>query len=163
MSNASYNKSNSMPVLNFKRGDDLKLDMTVQDTNNAISLGLLETLNEAKEALERQMLEDSTDTTAITALQNAVDVAQNNYDASIIVDITGWTIRSQVRYVKTLVDDLDIVTIDATLGIFALTKAATSTANWKTKELTVDVEFVRPEGKVSSETFIINVLEDQTI
>ena len=153
----------SMPSLDFKRGDDFKLDLTVQDTNNAISLGLLSDLNLAKAALEATIEADPLNTGAIQTAQNAVDAAQIAYDASIVVDITGWTMKSQVRHAKKLISELDITVVDAANGIFTLSKDDLDTVSWPIRSLTCDVEFVRPEGKVSSETFLVNVIEDQTI
>lgn len=78
------------------------------------------------------------------------------------VDISTWTIQSQVRYSGKLVDDLDIILVSGGNGQFNLTKAATSTQLWPDRKLKCDVEFIKSGKKVSSQTFIIDVEEDVT-
>lgn len=79
------------------------------------------------------------------------------------VDITGWTITSQVRYSKKLIDDVDITITDAAQGEFTISVDKTNTAIWPARDLKCDIQFDRPvDGRVSSQTFIIRVQEDQT-
>ena len=85
------------------------------------------------------------------------------------VDITGWTITSEVRYARRLVDVIDITIIDAAAGQFTLTKSQAATAVWpagpmdKPRILKCDIQFDRPVlGRVSSKTFLIECTEDQT-
>lgn len=79
------------------------------------------------------------------------------------VDLTGWTIRSQVRYSGELVDELTITIVSAGNGQFNLEKAATDTQAWPTRKLKCDIEFINALGKkVTSQMFFIDVTEDQT-
>ncbi|ANJ20770.1 virion protein [Roseobacter phage RD-1410W1-01] len=79
------------------------------------------------------------------------------------VDITGWTITSQVRYSKKLISDLQVVITDATQGAFTISAPTSETQVWPARELKCDIQFDRPgDGRVSSQTFIIDVSEDQT-
>ena len=84
------------------------------------------------------------------------------------VDISGWTIRSQVRYARKLISELSVTIlddgIDAQLrGRFALALPKEQTATWPIRKLKCDIQFDRPvEGRVSSKTFIIDCMEDQT-
>lgn len=79
------------------------------------------------------------------------------------VDITGWTITSQVRYARKLIDDLTITITDAEAGQFTISLAKEKTALWPARVLKCDIQFDRPvEGRVSSNTFLVNCMEDQT-
>lgn len=78
------------------------------------------------------------------------------------VDITGWTIASQVRYARKLISDLDVTITDGPAGQFTISLPYSQTASWPARELKCDIQFDRPEGRISSQTFIINVTEDQT-
>lgn len=78
-------------------------------------------------------------------------------------DLTGWTIRSHVRNRTTLVAELTVVVVDALLGTFRLTCAPEDTALWPCKELDCDIEYTTASDQVvSSETFVIEVIEDIT-
>ena len=78
------------------------------------------------------------------------------------VNITGWTIRSMARYAKRLIEELDVTIINAAQGQFTLSVPAIKTGKWPVRDLRCDIEFNRPEGKISSNTFVIKVKEDQT-
>ncbi|AHX01065.1 hypothetical protein HL13_gp52 [Dinoroseobacter phage DFL12phi1] len=79
------------------------------------------------------------------------------------VDITGWTIASQVRYARKLIADLDVTITNAAQGEFSISLPKEQTAIWPVRKLKCDIQFDRPvEGRVSSQTFIIDCTEDQT-
>lgn len=79
------------------------------------------------------------------------------------VDITSWTIASQVRYARKLISDLDITITNAAAGEFSISLPKEQTAIWPVRKLKCDIQFDRPvEGRVSSQTFIIECTEDQT-
>lgn len=79
------------------------------------------------------------------------------------VDITGWTIASQVRYARKLIADLDVTITNAAQGEFSISLPKEQTALWPVRKLKCDIQFDRPvEGRVSSQTFIIDCTEDQT-
>lgn len=79
------------------------------------------------------------------------------------VDITNWNITSQVRYARRLVDDLTITLVDGVNGVFSIEKASVDTAAWPVRTLKCDIQFDRFEGRISSNTFMIEVAEDQTL
>ncbi len=78
------------------------------------------------------------------------------------VNLTGWTISSQVRYSKRLVSTLNVTITDAAEGNFTISLPKEETVNWPAREILCDIQFDRPEGRVSSKTFIIKVSGDQT-
>lgn len=78
------------------------------------------------------------------------------------VDITNWTITSSVRYARRLIDDLDVTITDGLNGVFTISKPRASTALWVIRTLKCDIQFDRPTGRISSQTFFIDVEEDQT-
>ena len=82
------------------------------------------------------------------------------------IDLTGYTVESQVRAVN-FVDNLLVTVTDATNGQFTISATATSTANWPStnsaaSRLFCDVQFTTGSVVVSTETFQIVVLEDIT-
>lgn len=84
-------------------------------------------------------------------------------DSGNPVDITLWTVASQIRYSKKLIDNVIVTVTDAVNGEFTLSVAKENTAIWPARKLKCDIQFDRPtEGRVSSQTFIVEVLEDQT-
>mgnify|MGYP000900317111 CR=1 FL=1 len=146
----------------FKRGDDFKLDFTVQDTNNDVSIAYLATLATAKELLIEAQKADPLVQQDVDDATAAVALAQAQYDASVIVDITNWSMLSQVRRFTKKIADMVIVIIDAPTGRFSVTCPAAQTQLWPVQKLECDVEFTRPAGKVSSDTFTIDVQRDIT-
>lgn len=79
------------------------------------------------------------------------------------VDITGWTLTSQVRYARKLISDLDVTITNAGIGQFTISLPHAQTALWPVRKLKCDIQFDRPvAGRVSSKTFIIECTEDQT-
>lgn len=81
------------------------------------------------------------------------------------VNLTGVTITSSVK-VGAFTDTLTVTVTDAVNGLFTLTRAAASTALWPVSSdasvMYCDVQFVGGGVTRSSETFIINVVEDIT-
>ena len=85
-------------------------------------------------------------------------------NSGVAVDITGWTISSQVRKADdTLVEDLTVTIDDALGGLFTLSATALATESWPVENLYCDIEFTEAGGDVNStETFIISVQRDIT-
>jgi hypothetical protein len=79
-----------------------------------------------------------------------------------VVDFTGWTARSQIRAPGgALVADLTVTWVTRNPGSVRL--VFTSTALWPIGSLSMDVEFVAPDGTVvSTETKTFTVVEDIT-
>lgn len=82
----------------------------------------------------------------------------------VAVDITGWTIESQVRQSDdTLVQALTVTITDAVNGLFTISATALQTESWPIASLLCDIEFTEPSGEVNStETFTISVQKDIT-
>lgn len=79
------------------------------------------------------------------------------------VPITDWTIASKVRYARKLISELSVTITNAAQGEFSISLPKEQTIAWPIRKLKCDIQFDRPaEGRVSSQTFIINVEEDQT-
>jgi hypothetical protein len=81
------------------------------------------------------------------------------------VDITGWTITSQVRHQtsRALVAQLTSTIVDATTGSFILSSTAASTATWPVTKLIGDVRYQRADGHVfSTEDFELEVRQEVT-
>ena len=82
------------------------------------------------------------------------------------VDLTGYTVESQVRAVG-FVDDLTVTITDATAGEFVLSATATDTSMWpvtssQSSRSFCDIQFTIAGIVVSSETFQVVVVEDIT-
>jgi hypothetical protein len=150
------------PKIMVKRGDDFRLDMTVQDLNNdaaRASKGLMESTYAAYQAA---LAADPQVPADITSTYNAYVAAEAAFAEDIKVDITGWTITSKLAWVGKLVSTFTIVIIDPLEGTFSVRLGNAQTALWKPREYDMDVQFLRPEGKVSSETFLVIVERDIT-
>lgn len=82
-------------------------------------------------------------------------------DNAVPVDLTGWTIRSQVRNGEALVADLGVTITNAAAGQYQLTK--NDTTSWPVKDLSCDIEYTTDSGQiVSTETFTISCKADVT-
>lgn len=79
-----------------------------------------------------------------------------------VADFTGWTARSQVRSASgVLVSDLTVTWLDRVPGTIRLVDS--STTDWPIGTVSMDVEFVAPDGtRVSTDTRTINVVGDIT-
>lgn len=79
-------------------------------------------------------------------------------------DLTGWSLRSQVRsHAGALLAELAVAVTDATEGRYTLTAPAATTATWAPGQARMDIEYTDPAGVVqSSETVVVHVLADET-
>lgn len=79
------------------------------------------------------------------------------------VDITNWTITSQIRQDTTLISSLTVTKTDSSNGIFSLTATASATSVWSLGTHSVDIEFIDATGfVVSSQTFTLQLVKDIT-
>ena len=85
-------------------------------------------------------------------------------DSGVALNLTGYTVRSQVRSsAGALVAALTVTVTNAALGTFALGATAAATATWLAGRHVCDVEYTSAGGVVSSTaTFPIAVSEDVT-
>lgn len=80
------------------------------------------------------------------------------------VDLTGASIRAQLRDGDALVAELDAAITDAPQGKYSLTKPYADTELWPVKGLSLDVEFTFVGAvRKSTETAIIRVVKDITL
>lgn len=149
-------------IMPFKRGDDFKVDFTLTNTNHITALSLKATLEAEKLILEGLEAADPLDTVAIATQAAAVQVADDAYEDSILMDISGWVISAQLRRFTNLVSDFTINMDYANIGRFTLTCPASETQMWKPVTHQCDIQFERGVGKVSSETFLVEVEKDVT-
>lgn len=145
------------PRIAFKRGDSFSLNITITDPNSTVSLAaaaalvITEAAYQAALDADPQVPQDIIDTLA------ARDADQATYDAAIIVDITGWTITSSLRWCGKLITDFVVTIDDPAIGTLTITATATVTALWKEREHKMDMLFVRNGVTTSSETIMIDV------
>jgi hypothetical protein len=79
------------------------------------------------------------------------------------LDITGYQIKSHIRYKNNLVKNLAVSFTDAALGKYKLSAASSDTASWPISDLDMDIEFTDLSGKVTStNTIIVRVISDIT-
>jgi len=86
--------------------------------------------------------------------------------AGTAINLTGYTIKSQVRAVG-FVGDLTATVTNAANGLFTLSATATQTAAWPitdgaASQVFCDIQFTIGSVVVSSETFQIIVIQDIT-
>jgi hypothetical protein len=93
-------------------------------------------------------------------LEWIVTLTQNN----VAVDITNWTITSQIRKDSdTLVASLTVTKLVSASGQFSLTATAAQTKLWDLGAHLVDIEFIDDTGYVvSSQTFTVQLVKDIT-
>lgn len=78
-------------------------------------------------------------------------------------DLTGMTVRSQVRYEGELVDTLTYTATSAADGEFTMSASAAATEEWPVGTLLCDIEYTYTDGsRLSTDTFKIIVSEDVT-
>lgn len=82
---------------------------------------------------------------------------------AVVVDITDWTITSQIRQETTLTETLTVTVVDAPNGKFNLSATPTQTNLWALGSHSVDIEFIDVGGfVVSSQTFTLQLVRDVT-
>lgn len=80
---------------------------------------------------------------------------------SAAIDITGWSIKAQVRYADQLVEELACTVVSAAAGTYRVASAGTQT--WPVGTLQADVQYTTDSGQiVSTETFLITCSADVT-
>lgn len=80
------------------------------------------------------------------------------------VDLTGVTIRAQLRDGDALVTDLVAAVTDAAQGRYSLSRGYADTESWPVKGLSLDVQFTWPGGtRRSTQTVLVRVLKDITL
>ena len=150
------------PKILVKRGDDFRLDMTIQDLNNDAAIASKAAMDAAQAAYDAALAADPQVPATITTTYNALVAAQATYADDIMVDISSWTITSKLAWAGKLISTFTVVIVDGPSGDFSVRLGNAETALWKPRTYDMDVQFVRAEGKVSSETFLVIVEKDIT-
>lgn len=149
-------------TLPFKRGDDFKVDFTLTDTNHTTAIDLKATLDAENVILEDLESADLVDSAAVATQAAIVQATEDAYEAAILVNISGWTISAQLRRFSNLVTDFTIDMTNAHIGKFTLTCPSAETQMWKPVTHQCDIQFEHVVGKISSETFLVEVEKDVT-
>lgn len=77
------------------------------------------------------------------------------------VDLTSWTILSQIRNGATLIDQLTVTVVDAENGQFRLSATPAETEAYSAGTFACDIQFTDDSSDVfSTETFQVSVIED---
>lgn len=150
------------PKILVKRGDDFRLDMTIQDLNNDAAIASKAAMDAAQAAYDAALAAVPQVPADITTTYNALVAAQATYADDIVVDISSWTITSKLAWAGKLISTFTVVIVDGPAGNFSVRLGNAETALWKPRSYDMDVQFVRAEGKVSSETFMVIVEKDIT-
>lgn len=150
------------PKIVVKRGDDFRLDMTVQDENNDTAIAAKATMEAAQAAYDAALAAVPQVPADITTTHTALVAAQTAYADAIKVDISSWTITSKLAWAGKLISTFTVIITDGPKGDFSVRLSSADTALWKPRTYDMDVQFVRAEGKVSSETFMVVVEKDIT-
>lgn len=146
------------PSIKVKQGDSFSLDLTVLDKNNDLAIANLATQTAAEEAYLAALALDPANPAAVAAALVTLQNAQAAYTESITVDITGWTIASEIRWCGKLITTLTVTITDAETGTFAIAATAEQTQLWKPRIHECDIEFTAALfGKQSSQTFLLDV------
>ena len=83
-------------------------------------------------------------------------------DGNTPTDLTGWSIRSQIRRNNQLIDELVVDIVAPEEGRYTMTSSAPTT-NWPIATLRSDIEYTTPTGQIiSTDTYYINCVEDIT-
>lgn len=150
-------------TIQFKRGDDFKIDLTFTDTANDIAVAARASLDAAQEAYDMSLEADPQVPVDIAAFLAARDAAQLAYDNAIVVDITGWVITAQARMSDKLINNLTVNVPDPLTGAFTVMCASSLTTDWPVTKLDVDIQVTDSSfGTVSTETFYVEVQRDVT-
>lgn len=152
----------SKTSIKFKSGDDFNLDFTLTDTNSALAVDAAALVVTEQKTYDDLLLAVPVDDAAVAAQLIVLDAAKVAYDDATVMDITGWVISSQIRWCGKLIDTFGVDVSQATVGMFTLQAASSQTQLWKPRKHEVDVQFSRVSGKVSSETFILDIQKDIT-
>lgn len=95
-------------------------------------------------------------------LGNTFSLQNKVTNSSGPVNLSGWTIKSQVKDGQILVADLTATITNASNGEYSL-KFLGSTSNWPVKKLRCDIQYRTNDGiVVSTETFLIDVEQGVT-
>jgi hypothetical protein len=149
-------------ILKFKQGDDFKLDFTLTDTNNSGAVTAAAAVQTKRDEIIEMEDAVSPDLAAIAVANDELLTLIDAYEAAILMDITGWGIASQLRWYGELIDTFSIDETTLNIGKFAIIATETQTSLWVPRKYEMDIQFTRVTGKISSETFILDVEKDVT-
>lgn len=149
-------------TLKFKQGDDFKLDFTLTDTNNSGAVTAAAAVQTKRDEIVDLEAVVPPDLAAIAIANGELLTLIDAYDLAIQMDITGWGIASQLRWCGELIDTFTIDESTLAIGKFAVIATSAQTSLWVPRKYDMDIQFTRLTGKISSETFILDVEKDVT-
>lgn len=149
-------------TLKFKQGDDFKLDFTLTDTNNSGAVTAAAAVQTKRDEIADLEAVVPPDLAAIAIANGELLTLIDAYDQAILMDITGWGIASQLRWCGELIDTFTIDESTLAIGKFAVIATSAQTSLWVPRKYDMDIQFTRVTGKISSETFILDVEKDVT-
>lgn len=149
-------------TLKFKQGDDFKLDFTLTDTNNSGAVTAAAAVQAKRNEIIEMEDQVNPDLAAIAVVNGQLLTLIDAYEATILMDITGWGIASQLRWCGELIDTFSIDESTLNIGKFAVIATSVQTSLWVPRKYDMDIQFTRFTGKISSETFILDVEKDVT-
>jgi len=77
------------------------------------------------------------------------------------VDMTLWSVASQIRDGETLIADLTLTWVDRAQGKFRL--SFTATASWPRKKLEWDIKYTTNTGQIThTDTILVMVFDSET-
>lgn len=81
----------------------------------------------------------------------------------VVVDISNWTIASEIKQGEDIIDTLVAEKTDATNGEYTLTESESGvSANWDVGEYQMDIQYTASGIIFSTETMDITVVRDVT-
>jgi len=157
------------PKVKFKAGDDLRLVMYVTDKTTANAMAEELTLNILKNELEVLLSANPIDEELVSDKRYEIIAQEAVYKAQKVVNITGWTISCQMKWLGKPVATLTISDRDDEDGKFTVSHPSATvddvpgTQTWKPRVYDVDLQFSISGVLTSSQTFQLDVQRDVTI
>jgi hypothetical protein len=148
--------------LKIKQGDDFSLNFTLTDTLNETAVNAKAALELSKVNLISLRKVDPQDPVAISDAETVITNNEAAYALAIIVDITDWVITSQLRWCGKLFDTFIVTIPEPLTGKFTISRDGSFTSLWIPRKYVTDVQFTTTSGKISSETFSVEVERDIT-
>jgi len=147
----------------FKAGDDFVLTITVTNKYTTTAIDAATAVDVAQALYDAQLDLPIPNPATLASLLVTLNAAIVTYDTAIIVNITGWTITSSMKWLGKHVADFTVSFVDASVGIFIISLPSTQTQPWKPRVYDADIQFVILGRKSSSQTFQVDVKKDITM
>lgn len=150
------------PTIQFKRGDTFQLDISITDPGSVAAVAAAAVVVVSQAVYDAALVADPLVPADVAAALVQLNIDQALLDTALIVDITGWTITSKLRWCGKEIAVFTVTIVDALLGTLTIVAIPAVTQLWKIREHNQDIQFVRPEGTSSSQTIVIDVQRGAT-